>query len=41
VERCRTYEPSCDGERAAELRQELVKKYQAAVAALPKRLVNS
>ncbi len=36
VEQCRTYAPSCNGERAAELRHELVKKYQAAVAALPK-----
>ena len=36
VEQCRTYEPACDTARAAELRRELVKKYQAAVAALPK-----
>ena len=36
VEQCRTYEPSCHVERAAELRRELVTKYQAAVAALPK-----
>ena len=34
VERCQTYEPNCDGERAAELRQELVKKYQAAKRAM-------
>jgi len=36
LEQCRTYEPSCDTARAEELRKELVKKYQAAVAALPK-----
>jgi RNA polymerase sigma-70 factor, ECF subfamily len=36
VEQCRTYEPSCDTARAQELRHELVQKYQAAVAALPK-----
>jgi RNA polymerase sigma-70 factor (ECF subfamily) len=36
VEQCRTYQPSCDTESATKLRQELVEKYQAAVAALPK-----
>jgi RNA polymerase sigma-70 factor (ECF subfamily) len=36
VEQCRTYEPVCDTARAEELRSELVEKYQAAVAALPK-----
>jgi RNA polymerase sigma-70 factor, ECF subfamily len=36
VEQCRTYEPVCDTARAKELRKELVEKYQAAVAALPK-----
>ena len=36
VEQCRTYEPSCDTARAAELRQELMEKYQAAVSAMPK-----
>jgi RNA polymerase sigma-70 factor, ECF subfamily len=36
VEQCRTYEPVCDTARAEELRKELVEKYQAAVAALPK-----
>ncbi len=36
VEQCRTYEPVCDTTRAEELRKELVEKYQAAVAALPK-----
>jgi RNA polymerase sigma-70 factor, ECF subfamily len=36
VEQCRTYESVCDTTRAEELRKELVAKYQAAVAALPK-----
>jgi RNA polymerase sigma-70 factor (ECF subfamily) len=36
VQQCRTYEPGCDGERAAVLRRDLVRKYRAAVAALPK-----
>ena len=36
VQQCRTYEPVCDTARAEQLRQELVVKYQAAVAALPK-----
>jgi RNA polymerase sigma-70 factor, ECF subfamily len=36
VEQCRSYEPSCDTVRAEELRRELVTKYRAAVAALPK-----
>jgi len=36
VEQCRTYEPTCDTSRAEELRKELVEKYRAAVAALPK-----
>jgi len=36
VEQCRTYEPTYDTARAAELRKELMKKYQAAVSALPK-----
>jgi RNA polymerase sigma-70 factor, ECF subfamily len=36
VEQCRTYEPVCDTARAEELRKELVTKYQAAVAALPR-----
>lgn len=39
VEQCRTYQPSCDTESAAKLRKELVAKYQAAVAALPKARV--
>jgi RNA polymerase sigma-70 factor (ECF subfamily) len=37
VERCRRYEPVCDTQNAEKLHQELVAKYQAAVAALPKR----
>jgi RNA polymerase sigma-70 factor (ECF subfamily) len=37
VEQCRRYEPVCDTQNAEKLRQELVAKYQAAVAALPKR----
>ena len=36
VQQCRTYEPTCDTARAAELRKELMEKYQAAVSALPK-----
>ena len=36
LKECRVYEPSCDTTRAALLRNELVEKYQAAVAALPK-----
>jgi RNA polymerase sigma-70 factor (ECF subfamily) len=36
VEQCRRYEPVCDTQNAEKLRQELVAKYQAAVAALPK-----
>ena len=36
VELCRTYEPSCDTARADDLRKELLAKYQAAVAALPR-----
>ena len=36
VEQCRTYEPVCDTTSAEELRKELVAKYKAAVAALPK-----
>jgi RNA polymerase sigma-70 factor (ECF subfamily) len=36
VEQCRTYQPSCDTERADQLRKELVEKYQAALAAMPK-----
>jgi RNA polymerase sigma-70 factor, ECF subfamily len=36
VEQCRTYEPVCDTVRAEELRKELVARYRAAVAALPK-----
>lgn len=36
VEQCRRYEPVCDTQNAETLRQELVAKYQAAVAALPK-----
>jgi RNA polymerase sigma-70 factor (ECF subfamily) len=36
VEQCRTYEPICDTLRAKELRQGLVEKYRAAVAALPR-----
>ena len=36
VEQCRTYQPSCNTESATKLRKELVEKYQAAVAALPK-----
>ncbi len=35
VKQCRTYEPVCDTTRAAELRKDLVEKYQAAVAAMP------
>lgn len=35
-DQCRTYEPVCDTVRAEEARKELVEKYQAAVAALPK-----
>ena len=37
VEQCRRYEPVCDTQNAEKLRRELVAKYQAAVAALPKR----
>lgn len=36
VEQCRRYEPVCDTRNAEKLRQELMAKYQAAVAALPK-----
>ena len=36
VKECRVYEPICDTTRAEQLRKELVQKYQAAVAALPK-----
>jgi len=34
VQQCRTYEPTCDTTRAAELRKELVAKYEAAVTSL-------
>ena len=37
VEQCQRYKPVCDTHNAEKLRQELVEKYQAAVAALPKR----
>ncbi len=36
VKQCRSYEPVCDTTRAAELRRNLVEKYQAAVAAMPR-----
>jgi RNA polymerase sigma-70 factor, ECF subfamily len=36
AQQCRTYEPTCDTTRAAQLRKELMEKYQAAVSALPK-----
>jgi RNA polymerase sigma-70 factor (ECF subfamily) len=36
VQQCRTYEPTCDTARAEELRQDLLHKYQVAVAGLPK-----
>ena len=36
VQQCRIYEPTCDTGRAEELRRDLLQKYQAAVAALPK-----
>lgn len=36
VAQCRSYRPQCDAVRAAELRQELLHRYRAAVAALPK-----
>lgn len=36
VQQCRTYEPTCDTARFEELRQDLLHKYQAAVAALPR-----
>ena len=36
VQQCRIYEPTCDTGRAEELRQDLLHKYLAAVAALPK-----
>lgn len=38
VQQCRTYEPTCDTAHAEELRQDLLHKYQAAVAGLPKDL---
>ena len=41
VEQCRRYEPVCDTQSAEKLRLELVAKYQAAVAALPRVSVNS
>jgi len=36
VKECRVYEPTCDTTRAELLRKDLVEKYHAAVAALPK-----
>ena len=36
VEQCQAYEPTCNSARAEELRQDLLHKYQAALAALPK-----
>jgi RNA polymerase sigma-70 factor, ECF subfamily len=36
VEQCRAYEPACDLPRAQDLRLELLEKYQAALATLPK-----
>jgi RNA polymerase sigma-70 factor (ECF subfamily) len=36
VQQCRIYEPTCDTGRAEELRRDLLHKYQAAVAALPR-----
>jgi|SRR5271165_3215494 len=36
VEQCRSYHPRCDAVRATELREELLQRYRAAVAALPK-----
>lgn len=36
VQECHTYEPSCDSGKAAALRRELITRYLAAVAALPK-----
>lgn len=37
VERCRSYHPACDPQRAEQLRQELMEKYQGAVNALQAR----
>ncbi len=37
VERCRSYHPHCDAQRATELREELLRRYHAAVAALPRQ----
>jgi len=36
VQQCRIYEPTCDTGRAEELRRDLLHKYEAAIAALPK-----
>lgn len=36
VAQCRSYAPQCDEQRAAELRQELVAKYQQAIAGIEK-----
>ena len=36
VKQCRSYRPECNSEHATELREELLHRYQAAVAALPK-----
>jgi len=37
VQRCRSYAPECESNRAEELRRQLVSEYQAAVAELSKR----
>ncbi len=36
VAQCRSYRPECDSKRADELRQQLLHRYRAAVAALPR-----
>jgi RNA polymerase sigma-70 factor, ECF subfamily len=36
LERCRSYQPPCDAGRAAQLRRELLQRYRAAVAAVPR-----
>jgi RNA polymerase sigma-70 factor, ECF subfamily len=41
VDQCRSYHPHCDAGRAKELREELLRRYRAAVAALPRRRVGA